>query len=147
MKTIITLFLAVFFKAGMQNTQAQTEVETISWIKEKLEKHGGWDTTNSYTTYTNVKVSPCHISFTQKHSKGSEALYSFNPSTAKSWKVSSGDPGITADAEIIRSVYSDGNYNSSKLYIRYGESDIHERMIKALLHLATFCEEGKNEAF
>src|SRR5690606_22487048 len=101
------------------------------------------------STYTNVKVSPCHISFTDKYSDGSEYLSSFNPSTAKSWKVSSStSSGIEADAEIIRVVSSNGNiYNFSKLDIRNGESDIHERMIKALLHLATFCEEGKNEAF
>jgi len=115
----------------------------------ELEKYGGGSATNFKSTYTNVKVSPCHISFTDKYSDGSEYLSSFNPSTAKSWKVSSStSSGIEADAEIIRVVSSNGNiYNFSKLDIRNGESDIHERMIKALLHLATFCEEGKNEAF
>ncbi|HUH25494.1 MAG TPA: hypothetical protein VLY87_02615 [Flavobacterium sp.] len=144
-KTIITTFLLLFSISSF----AQTEVETISWIKEKLEKHGGWSGPNFNSTYTNVKVSPCHISFTDKYSDGSEKLHSFNPSTAKSWKViRDSTPGIEADAEIIRQVYSDGGiYNISVLFIRNGESDIHERMIKALLHLATFCEEGKNEAF
>lgn len=139
-KTIITALFILFSISSF----AQTKEQTIAWIKEKLEKHGG---SENYS-YINVKVSPCHISFTEKFSSGSEFPCSFNPSTAKSWKVNSGDPGITADAEIIRSVNSDGDiYNTSNLYIRYGESDIHERMIKALLHLATFCEEGKNEAF
>lgn len=144
-KTIITAFLLLFSISSF----AQTKEETISWIKEKLEKHGGWSRTNSTYTYTNVKVSPCHISFTVKGPNGSESLTSFNPSTAKSWKVRSDSlSGIEADADIIRRVYSDGDiYNISALAIRNGESDIHERMIKALLHLATFCEEGKNEAF
>ena len=34
MKTIITLCLAVFFMAGMQNTQAQTKEETIQWLND-----------------------------------------------------------------------------------------------------------------
>ncbi len=40
MKSLITLYLALFFMAGIQNTQAQTKEETIEWITEKLEKHG-----------------------------------------------------------------------------------------------------------
>src|SRR5690606_27882264 len=117
-KTIITAFLLLFSISSF----AQTKEETISWIKEKLEKHGGSNRLNS--TYTNVKVSPCHISFTHKYSDGREYLTSFNPSTAKSWKVRSGsDPGIEPDPEIIRSVYSERDtYNYSDLYIRNGES-------------------------
>ena len=140
-KTIITTFLLLFSISSF----AQTKEQTIASIKEKLEKHGG----DEYYSYINVKVSPCHISFTKKHSKGFEILTSFNPSTAKSWKVSSDSkPLIIADAKIIRRVNRDGEIsNISYLEIRNGESDIHERMIKALLHLATFCEEGKNEAF
>ena len=111
MKTIITAFLLLFSISSF----AQTKEETISWIKEKLEKHGGWYYTNS--TYTNVKVSPCHISFTEKYSDdGSEYLYSFNPSTAKSWKViRDSNPGIKADAEIIREVSSNGTTSILKI--------------------------------
>ncbi len=143
-KIMITTVLLLLFSV---TSFAQTKEETIAWIKEKLEKHGG----NEYYSYINVKVSPCSISFTGKFSKDGDTIYqkSFNPSTAKSWEVSSSSiSGIGADAAIIRTVFSDGDLNTtSALDIRNGESDIHERMIKALLHLATFCEEGKNEAF
>lgn len=137
-KTIITAVLLLFSLTSF----AQTKEETIAWIKEKLEQYGGYD---GLYTYTNVSVSACSISFTRKYSSGGESAENFNPSMAKSWKVHR--YYIDADPEIIQYTYSDGNKGSSgSLWIRNGELDIHERMIKALTHLATFCDQ-KKEAF
>lgn len=144
-KTIITALLLLFSVTSF----AQTKEETIAWIKEKLEKHGGRKSFNHTGNYYNVQVSPCSISFVIKWDWGGEYNLVFNPSTAKSWEVTDDKEYIYADAEIIHSVYKKtGERGTSKyLEIKNGEADIHERMIKALLHLATFCEEGKNEAF
>jgi len=123
-------------------SQAQTKEETIAWIKEKLEKYGGWNEIISTATFINVNVSPCKISFTQTNSKVEETRKSFNPSHAKSWSIYGN--AITADANIID--LGDGRAVNN-FFLKNGESNIHERMTKALLHLATFCEETKNEAF
>jgi len=146
-KTIITALLLLFSISSF----AQTKEETIAWIKEKLEKYGGGED----TSFINVQVSPCSISFTQTDDGVGAYYYSFNPSLVKQWNLLSSAVverklvGIIAMADVIRvkSDESKEEYWSSLIRIRNGESDIHERMIKALLHLATFCEEGKNEAF
>jgi len=52
-----------------------------------------------------------------------------------------------ADAEVITYVAPSSNiYIKKYVTIFNKEADIHERMVKALNHLATFCEK-KNEAF
>gem|GEM_PF-1736967 len=67
-----------------------------------------------------------------------ECRHSFNPSKAKWWKVSNTKQFIVADAEIIHWHFNDGESdNRAYLNIRNGEAGIHERMIKALLRLAT----------
>ncbi len=148
MKTTITILsICLFIFAGTQSAQAQTQEETIAWIKEKLEKYGG-GYFDSY--FKDVQVSPCKISYVEG-SLSWESYYSksFNPSTVKEWKVNSDKRSIFADTKAIRSVRNlDGDVNMrSHIWLINGESDIHERMIKALLYLATFCDEGKNETF
>ncbi|MFA7686616.1 MAG: hypothetical protein WCY25_01995 [Moheibacter sp.] len=147
MKTTITILsICLFIFAGTQSAQAQTQEETIAWIKEKLEKYGGDEYFDSY--FKDVQVSPCKISYVERLSSESYSM-SFNPSTVKEWKVDSDKRAIFADTKAIRSVSnSDGDVNMlSHISLKNGESDIHERMIKALLYLATFCDEGKNETF
>lgn len=146
LKTIITIAIVLFALTSTQQAQAQTKEETIAWIKEKLEKHGGSTRYNSY--FTNVTVSPCMISCTHISSDYSDKISFFNPIMAKSWSVNEDKTYIKADAQIIRYVQSNGSVDQyPDIALKNGESDIHERMIKALLHLATFCDEGKNEAF
>lgn len=144
-KAITILSICLFIFAGTQSAQAQTQEETIAWIKEKLEKYGGDD---SY--FKDVQVSPCKISYVEG-SLSWESYYSksFNPSTVKEWKVDRYKSAIFADTKAIRSVRNlDGDVNMlAHIDLINGESDIHERMIKALLYLATFCDEGKNETF
>lgn len=41
MKYKILFSLVVCFVFEIQNVQAQTQEETIEWIKAKLQKHGG----------------------------------------------------------------------------------------------------------
>jgi len=133
--TILTICLLTF--TGMQTAEAQTKEETITWIKEKLEKYGGFE----YIYFKDVQVSPCKISFTASYPSSSYSQ-SFNPSTVKEWKIASNKKYIYADANVIHSVDSDGDVDTYSIFgIKNGEANIHERMIKALLHLATFCNE------
>ncbi len=144
MKHIITLLCFVLLIiAGTQNAQAQTKEETIEWIKEKLKKYGA----SEDRIVTVVNVSPCDISYTVTTNDGTVFKTSFNPSYTKSWERCVRNKSlICADTEIIRYVRdNDPPEFDDSIYISYGEPDIHERMIKALLHLATFC--GKNETF
>ena len=136
------------FIAGTQTAQAQTKEETIAWIKEKLEKYGNWNPSDTYKI-TDVKVSPCRISWTYMENAKAEIYCSFNPSSVKSWKVAESKEKIMADSKAIlwNLEYNGSSWMSENLYIANGEANIHERMIKALLHLATFCEQGKGEAF
>lgn len=149
LKTIITTTILLFL-TSTQEVQGQTKEETIAWIKEKLEKYGGFIDNSLESYYSDVQVNPCMISFMEKYNYTDGSVPSrFNPSSVKSWVVD-GDRGyIKADANVISKIFSDDNKASmqSGLFLRNGESEIHERMIKALLHLATFCDEGKNEAF
>ncbi|MGV0927111.1 hypothetical protein ACTS9K_08080 [Empedobacter sp. ULE_I145] len=138
----LLLILCVLGFANL--SQAQTKEETIAWIKEKLEKYGGWNDNISIATFIDVNVSPCKISFMQTNSEVEGKRKSFNPSHAKSWGVNIEKTNIFADANIID---MDDGRAVNNLFLQNGESNIHERMIKALLHLATFCEETKNEAF
>ena len=141
MKHLITFICLVLLSiAGTQNAQAQTKEETIAWIKEKLEKHGGSHRSN----LSNIQVSPCSIYFVATYNDGDKFNTSFNPSTTKTWIAEK--HAIYAEAQIIRWESKGKAGATTELFIRNGESDIHERMIKALKHLATFCEK-KKEAF
>lgn len=153
MKTMTKLGQAVIiFMVSLQIAQAQTKKETIKWVKDNLEKHGGvLGIVN--TSYINISVSPCQISFIEIDNDMDESVYkySFNPSDVKGWTF--GEDAyiglyISADRRIIlqNTISDDRNAYTTDITFREGMSDIHTRMIKALLHLATFCKK-KNESF
>lgn len=142
-KTIITAMLLLFNLTGF----AQTKEETIAWIKENLEKYGGTGGIVSYS-FINVIVTPCSITFIEKNDDNDKPLYkySFNPSEAKKWTVEEEafvGLYISADKRIIKqtNLLDDTNEKTSNIPIKGGESGIHKRLIKAIIHLATFCEQ------
>jgi len=142
-KTIITAMLLLFNLTGF----AQTKEETIAWIKENLEKYGGTGGIVSYS-FINVIVTPCSITFIEKNDDNDKSLYkySFNPSEAKKWTVEEEafvGLYISADKRIIKqtNLLDDTNEKTSNIPIKGGESGIHKRLIKAIIHLATFCEQ------
>ncbi len=135
-------------------SSAQTKVETIAWIKGKIEKYGGYGSEQ----ISNVSVTPCKISFKGvRHFKLFTSFdcvtnYSFDPGKTTSWRIAT--EGIYADSNIINLDYSGSSGNcfdpfeeeeenpktSNILNIKKGEPDLHKNMAKALTHLATFCE-------
>ncbi len=131
-KTIITAIILLFSLTSF----AQTKEETIAWIKEKLEQHGGGNS----SSFSDVKVSPCNISFTEKYQGGKEYKISFNPSKVKEWETIGLSAYILADDEIILSANEAGEQESDRvLWIRKGVPDILNQMIRQLTHLAAFC--------
>ena len=142
-KTIITAMLLLFNLTGF----AQTKEETIAWIKENLEEYGGTGGIVSYS-FIDVIVTPCNITFIEKNDDNDKPLYkyNFNPSEAKKWTVEEEafvGLYISADKRIIKqtNLLDDTNEKTSNIPIKGGESGIHKRLIKAIIHLATFCEQ------
>ncbi len=150
MKTITKLGLAVILfmaTAAGNYAQAQTKEETITWIKENLEKHGGIDGIVSYS-FINVSVSPCSVSFTEKNDDNNKPMYkySFNPSEVKEWTIEEEafvGSYLSADKRIIKKNRISDDTNEYTWNLTIKKSDILESMIKALKHLGTFCVEKK----
>src|SRR5690606_36912442 len=153
MKHLITLYLALFFMAGIQNTQAQTKEETIEWITEKLEKHGHqWEEHEDIVRVK--KVTPCEIIYEIHRARAGYFTVSFDPSEYF-W-----DEKLKADKKIIKMYFNDykvpgthniieGEYKTEYTYNIKGfysvnnvPSDTKSRFAKALNHLATFCKEA-----
>jgi hypothetical protein len=149
MKNKTNKFRNAFLIAGfcLLNTisYAQTKEETISWLKEKLEKNlvSGYSIINLKLN----EVTPCTytISFTttgpgyygKHHHKctlPTEGANIINEGFYYNSQKISGE----VDGEF----YSISN-TSGKFSIREGEDNLRERVQKALDHLATFCPKKK----
>lgn len=163
MKKIITLFaLCLFVGAFTQNSHAQTKEETIAWIKEKMEKYSDKNS-ESY----NVKVTPCQITYTSIRKDIYNRRYtnayvlteiSFPTTSFISVKETAGFIEIDFDIEAVEVklyvkygtlqeyILDYTNRTNSVDFIKNAESNLVERMEKALKHLATFCVQ-KKEAF
>ncbi len=145
MKTIITLCLAVFFMAGIQNVQAQSKEETIAWIKEKLEN----STQGAYGSQGNFKVktiTDCSITYTYTAGGNEyEETIPVKNATIDNEKKSFSYP----EEMVLNKNLTNGTqkfYKVSDFKIVEREANLRERFLKALNHLATFCVE-KKQAF
>lgn len=142
MKTIITLCLAVFFVAGIQNTQAQTKEETIAWIKEKLES----STKIRYCPVGKIKVSSiteCSITVTYQCERYNGLQNESETFPVKNVEVGDGSTGyLNYPGEMVIN-HNGFRSNSTSLYIVETEINLKDRFQKAMNHLATFCEEKK----
>ena len=123
---------------------AQTKEETISWLKEKL---GSYMKTEDNTKAKLVSINECEIVFSFWR------LY-FGPYTEK---IPTNVDSIDADSRFryLSDVVYSGNTNKKGSYDGYSsrtllkldkrEENIHERVLKALKHLATFCPKKKEK--
>lgn len=140
LKAVITSFLLLQTAVSF----AQTKEETIAWIKEKLEKH---NSANEWKIEV-LNVSPCEIYFKTNRNRDWYFTYKFNPS-ASVWQSSDGYIKATS-GEVIEAFTGTTSGSEkrttyiSKLYLNPMDvPDINERFVKALNHLATFCEKKK----
>lgn len=164
--------LLILCVLGFTNlSQAQTKEETIASIKEKFEKYHkiqGYTKENYECSYDELTylcvIKPCnielHYGVKRKENAregirtlGSMTKISFNPSRSK-WGVNNTDV-VIAEKNIV--LYHYEHFFTRTIQREYfnqipdfdysKEANLAERMAKALNHLATFCEEGKNETF
>lgn len=133
------------------NTFGQTEIQTRLWLKDKIEKYFVFGRKIDKEV-TEVTVEPCYIEINIFEDNKLITKISFNPSASK-WTYADGI--IFSNTENILYKCEGCIWEESRESISYrndlkfisGESNIYERMIKALNHLATFCKEGKGETF
>lgn len=142
MKHLFTLCIVLFFMAGTQNTQAQTKEETIAWIKEKLES----STEGAYEPLSNLKVkaiTECTITytFTAEGDEYEETIPVKN-ATIQDEYYSFRYPGeMVLNKNLTKGTQN--FYGGSAIKIVERETNLRERFLKALNHLATFCVEKK----
>lgn len=149
---------------NVQTAQAQTKEETIAWIKEKIEKYGG--SSVDYKGANNIAVEHCNISyaFSQKDfcsnkRNAFDSIKVFFPITSiKAIKEKNNVIILEFDANVVQEMllkktckrrkykYSKTIRKNIVLFMNNAESNLVERMEKALKHLATFCEQ-KEETF
>lgn len=141
----MTLVLLLLLTSALK---AQTKEETISWLREKLEKY--LEGENAYES--NIKLASlneCEFVVTF-HFKNS--YYDLDATVTMPTNIKSiGDEGILQyDSEVVKLDYGQNgisySHQSRIVKIRKGEDNIYERITKALQHLATFCPK-KKEAF
>ena len=139
MKTLKTIFILLALVCA-NSSFAQTQEETIAWIKEKLEKHGISEDTGIEV----MEVEPCVIYYKRIFYGEDGDTEKFNPSESE-WSVDNGRV-ISKKGKIIEGFRIK---SSTKFYTNWitlyenGVPDIEERFAKALNHLATFCEKKK----
>ena len=139
MKHIITLCLALFFMAGIQNAQAQTKEETISWLKEKLSKYMEHDDVSNISLQS---IDECKMVFNYTFA-GSRQFQQILP-TAITGINSHGKFTYSAQVASDQEQGKEANFSSNSfLQLGEREENISARVEKALKHLATFCPKKK----
>ncbi|SFN99233.1 hypothetical protein SAMN05421741_11619 [Paenimyroides ummariense] len=140
--TIKTICLLAFLNFAGQS-QAQTKEETISWIKEKIEKYPIYD--------KNIvkSIDPCKITVEEYIvENGKEYLYltSNIPTTPIAFQGKM----MFFNKEVVEKIYQNLNsieYSSNAaVFDPEKEPELDKRMLKALIHLNTFCS-NKKETF
>lgn len=137
-KTIITAVLLLFSLTSF----AQTKEETISWLKEKLQANispGG----SSFKEITIQSVNECEIVI--MHKLG-EANWKYTLPTKIKNII---QPGFQYEDEVVLLEIDDKAPIKSKfcfLQLKDNEENLRAEVVKAMNHLATFCEK-KKEAF
>jgi hypothetical protein len=150
MKNLITILLLLF----LNSSYSQTKSETIDWIKSKLELYS-YNSLNK-NSMDKIELDECYCTFYYTSHTNMGELKNIvkiptNIVRINEWLVPS-------KSNVEHFVYKQkrkkikpvsryyNKENSFPIYIREGESDLSNRLLKAFKHLKTFCK-TKNEAF
>lgn len=131
-KTIITAIILLFSLTSF----AQTKEETISWLKEKLQANispGG----SSFKEITIHSVNECEIVITLKLG---EANWKYMLPTKIKNII---QPGFQYEDEVVLLEIDDKAPIKSKFCFLQLEENLRAEVVKAMNHLATFCEKKK----
>ncbi|MGV8946386.1 MAG: hypothetical protein ACOH1N_08160 [Lutibacter sp.] len=150
MKKYIAIALLCLFTTI---SYGQTKEETISWLKEKIEKNleNRFESKGGYVHARDLKlidITACEIiiSYTTE-GRGAFGVHTYVFQLPTEGVTIDYRYGFSYGAEKI-AMKSDGEvyhkYNTERNFaIRNGEDDLLERIQKALDHLATFCPKKK----
>lgn len=148
------LILSILILGCFNYTYSQTKSETIDWIKSKLELYS-YNSLNK-NSMDRVEVNECYCTFYYTSHTNMGELKNIvkiptNIVRINEWLV-------PTKSNVEHSVYRQkrkkivpvsqyyNKENSFPIYIREGESDISNRLVKGFKHLRTFCK-TKNEVF
>ncbi|TDX83321.1 hypothetical protein [Epilithonimonas xixisoli] len=152
MKTLLKIFCLLAFLGFSMETKAQTKEETIAWLKEKLNKY--LEGTNSRVSNLKViKIDECTISleYDFHHLDWDGKTYHIIVEMPTNVKGVSNDGRFLYSGEYSKEMGLGGltiyRNNSEVIRISNREDNILKRTEKALKHLETFCNKGKNETF
>ncbi len=145
------LFLAMMY-AG--NSYAQTKEETISWLKEKLTKNIEISSIRGKVESIKVlAIDECSITvgYTKIYTDNSEVWTETLPTHDISEADIHGGWRFKYPAEVVRrkltrlprGTEEHFNTHMTTFSIREVEIDLRSRILKAIKHLATFCEKKK----
>ena len=143
MKKLLTIALLVLFTSTVK---AQTKEETITWLKEKLEK-----CLKGYAQRADdiklISINECEfvVSYKMDGAEYEDTVPTVNID------ISLTDGNISFKSKVIKKAYSntDRKWYSGLLWLSIDdrEDNVRARMLKAFQHLATFCPPKKAETF
>lgn len=145
MKKIVTICLLL---ATAFPVKAQTKEETISWLKEKLEKylHSKYNVVDeSARMIKSININECTINLIIKYESTGDEFEEVLPTNG----LIINDDNFSHQNEmlIFRDITHKGEIKYYKvftnIYLVEGEPDLRTRVKKALDHLATFCPKKK----
>lgn len=150
-------YLMFFLLLSLSTTYSQTKEETKDWVKSKLEINLYNSLNNNSVDKVEVDECFCTIYYTSKTNMGilkniMKISTEIKQVSANSWivPISNNIQGVIFKEKrkrnIIVTKYFDKE-NTFPLFVREGESNLNLRLTKAIKHLSTFCQNGKNEAF
>jgi len=151
MKKRFIIYGILIFSFMYQPIQAQTKEETISWLKEKIErykrKYG-----SGYSMPTIESMNECEL--VMKYNRGSEEKIwaSYTVIIPTNGVLIDGDGDLRNRNESIRVVQNiipNGNtsmdyFKRSSIDIANGESNLYERIARGFAHLNRYCPVKKN---
>ncbi|SHK65798.1 hypothetical protein [Epilithonimonas mollis] len=132
MKNLITLIILF---SGLGLATAQTEAETIAWIKEKIEKYPV-----DYDKNVVKSINACEI--TVENYMDNKVSTWIMPTDITGWIAF----GPSFKGNVVKHI----NHLGKVKYVDFislldekREADLASRMMKAILHLNTFCPQKK----
>jgi hypothetical protein len=147
MKTIMkTTIITASFLLLSTLTYGQTKEETISWLTEKFNSYiEGITAGSGKFEITSINVNSCEITVNTNHPSGKRVY------VLQTQGLQVIDSGWKNDSIEILTIYTRWDSQVEKyslstiddFYLIKGENDLHQRVQKALTHLATFCQKKK----
>ena len=146
MKQIVVIVAVFVFFFSYNITQAQTKEETISWIKEKINKYKR-KYASDYSIPSIESINECEITLKYDRGHDENVWANYTVVIPTSGVLIDGDGDIRSREESIRvekhyiengNSFSEFNKRSS-IDLAKGEYDLYARLVKGFAYLNKFC--------